>query len=789
MIFDKYPYTNFHEMNDDWIIQTMKLFAERLDEFVAMNALTYADPIVYNPDAIYPANTVVIYENAAYVSMRATPAGLLPTTLGDYWLMIFPFGDLIQEGVDAGIAQIDAYIAQADEQITAALNAIPLNVNDWLNQHPEVTTTVEDRSLTYAKLHNSLCDILLAEYSAGEMQAMANSAFGQGSINPTTGAKITGTANSCLSNSYLLGHDEIIVLRAPVDFVIAVYDYNDDATVYNGVTLAAVNENWSAFYAKDGHSYRFTVMAADQSAITPGSLPAVVVYYQPYTSTSATQDMLDQFADVVIAALNGMTKLLDGKVVSILGDSISTYTGWIPVADGHNLTHRARYPENTPFWSGTVNDTYWKKIIDTLGAKLGINDSWAGSKVSNSSATNTGDVGPDACMAGITRITNLGANGDPDVIIYYGGTNDAGTGVTIGTFDSTTTYTIDLTTNIWNDFATAYKDSIMRLQYYYPNAKIIVLLPTYTTNYYTMGNLDRYNEIIKEICDYFGVDYIDMRRCGINWKNNATTLGDGVHPTIDGFNMMQNYIVAKLSALCKLDPGENVVYTVTNSLTGNTNADRYIHGVSSGKPYVATITGSALDNVYVSMGGVNVTASVYNPVTGVINIPAVTGDIVITDAQTITWYTNILSLTSFNNPFNVNGYGWAQWTDVNGLTGNPVNYIKIKTDSTSGTLQIGVVDGLNASTVHDVQTASFSSNDNGYAYVELATPITLAAGQKLVVFPNNAPNFNCYYGTGNTTHYFYSRIPTARDSGTAWSKAANAMLGFDYGYITHAEQP
>ena len=35
---------------------------------------------------------------------------------------------------------------------------------------------------------------------------------------------------------------------------------------------------------------------------------------------------------------------LKGKVISILGDSISTFDGYIPIADGHNLKHRARYP-------------------------------------------------------------------------------------------------------------------------------------------------------------------------------------------------------------------------------------------------------------------------------------------------------------------------------------------------------------------------------------------------------------------------------------------------------------
>lgn len=49
-------------------------------------------------------------------------------------------------------------------------------------------------------------------------------------------------------------------------------------------------------------------------------------------------------------------------------------------------------------------------------------------------------------MASITRISNLGSNGTPDIILFYGGTNDAGAGITIGTFDSTDNHTaVDLT--------------------------------------------------------------------------------------------------------------------------------------------------------------------------------------------------------------------------------------------------------------------------------------------------------------------------------------------------------
>ena len=44
------------------------------------------------------------------------------------------------------------------------------------------------------------------------------------------------------------------------------------------------------------------------------------------------------------------------KIISILGDSISTFMGYIPRADGVNLEHRTRYPQEDLL--ADVNDTW-----------------------------------------------------------------------------------------------------------------------------------------------------------------------------------------------------------------------------------------------------------------------------------------------------------------------------------------------------------------------------------------------------------------------------------------------
>ena len=348
-------------------------------------------------------------------------------------------------------------------------------------------------------------------------------------------------------------------------------------------------------------------------------------------------DNIDAIKSLNVSSGNVETSF-QGKVISILGDSISTFEGWIPVSDGHNLTHRKRYPQSDLLTD--VKLTWWHKLITNLGAKLGINDSWAGSRVHNSATSNSGDFGPDACMASITRITNLGANGTPDIILFYGGTNDVGGKVTPGEFDSTENHTtVDLTSKTWSTFADAYKTAIMRLQYYYPDTKIICLLPMWTTSYYTVANMDKYGEIVKSICDYFGVPVIDLRACGINWRNKGYTLGDGIHPTAAGMDLMEKYIRRQLFSFYEGDYTEHVVYSVTNDLKSFTNNDRYIKGVSAGKSYTAKLSGT-INNLSVRMGNKDITADVFNASTNTITIPSVTGDIVIDESgANVTRYT------------------------------------------------------------------------------------------------------------------------------------------------------
>lgn len=312
----------------------------------------------------------------------------------------------------------------------------------------------------------------------------------------------------------------------------------------------------------------------------------------------------------------------EGKVISILGDSISTFAGYIPVADGFNREHLPRYPQADLLTD--VNETWWMQVIDGLDAKLGINDSWRGATCSGAHSVTTGTTGENAAMANLTRIQNLGSNGTPDVIFFYGGTNDLAHVSKVGTFDpETAPDTVDLVTQKWDNLADGYVNTILRLQYYYPDPQIVCLLPNQTTSYYTDAKLAQGNEVLSAICEHYGVAYTDLRECGIS----ISDLPDGIHPNAAGMDHITQAVMDAVLTQCEVEAGENLVYSVRHELTDAVASLGHYKGISAGNRFEETLTGEGL-TVTVTMDGVDITASCYTY--GKISIEEVTGDLLIT---------------------------------------------------------------------------------------------------------------------------------------------------------------
>jgi len=224
--------------------------------------------------------------------------------------------------------------------------------------------------------------------------------------------------------------------------------------------------------------------------------------------------------------------VLAGKKLTICGDSISTYEGYIPAA------YNDFYPAGTDI--DDVSKTWWMQVIQKTGMTLCSNASSSGSTVS-------GDLNDPVgfCYGSSVRLNDLqGSDGSsPDIILVLGGANDAINGVSLDTFTS------------------AYQTMLDRMQSQYPNAQIICMtcLPItmwddgnemhYRPYVNPLGmTIEFYNYEIRTICKTRdpSVPFIDSYLCGIPPDNALQNSADGTHPNAAGATLLADYVVQQL---------------------------------------------------------------------------------------------------------------------------------------------------------------------------------------------------------------------------------------------------
>ncbi len=255
--------------------------------------------------------------------------------------------------------------------------------------------------------------------------------------------------------------------------------------------------------------------------------------------------------------------VLKGKSLSILGDSISTYSGY------NNITkYNSTIGGNAVAYPGilktlSVNDTWWMRTINQLGMNLCVNNSWSGSHTYLSGSGNT-----DASSAWNTRSVNLhndNTGKQPDVIAVFMGTNDF---CQLGSPVAHKVVTDDLFTKIENgtltvpsSFDEAYALMIYKMTQKYSSADVFCMTIHYAgfvdnnANYKDYnGNvnptavINEFNDIIKAIATHYGCPVVDVYAdSGINIETASTYTIDRVHPNADGMGLITNCLINKMT--------------------------------------------------------------------------------------------------------------------------------------------------------------------------------------------------------------------------------------------------
>ena len=240
---------------------------------------------------------------------------------------------------------------------------------------------------------------------------------------------------------------------------------------------------------------------------------------------------------------------LDGKKVSVLGDSISTYTGYIP------SDYSIFYPENGGITD--VKDTWWMRVIDGSNAVFCADASYSGSTTSGVS-TEQNDGRPGVSDRRIGDLTSPDGM-KPDVILVYMGANDLLVNIPIGDNDGTRT----VAEGDIENFTDAYTLMLDKVKKAYPDAQVYCITFHEICRWDESGNgftfksdtgfiSSQYNDKIVLIAKNKGLPLIDVfNGCGINPDNAIDNTLDGTHPNAAGAKKIADYILSALNEMAK----------------------------------------------------------------------------------------------------------------------------------------------------------------------------------------------------------------------------------------------
>ncbi len=191
---------------------------------------------------------------------------------------------------------------------------------------------------------------------------------------------------------------------------------------YNSLTLndcyyiASLEAHGSVGSGKSANLNNCDAVTAEQ--MTDGTLLALLnagaAAYTPATNTPAAANWIagtDGYPIPDGLPVDTTPTNATPKRVSVIGDSISTFRGYIPYA------YSTYYPRSDGTFL-SVNDTYWHRLIykHMTNARLERNIAYSGSWVTNAEAS--------ASTYFAKRFMDQNGVGNADIVIIHGGTND-----------------------------------------------------------------------------------------------------------------------------------------------------------------------------------------------------------------------------------------------------------------------------------------------------------------------------------------------------------------------------
>lgn len=192
MFNTRWPYTDFHNLNLDWVLETLKKQNAAIADFISLNSITYANPLQWDITRQYPKNQVVLDTNGdGYLSVQPVPVGVeIDNT--DYWTKIGNFSELW--------STVKLAITAADEGLKTMASADRASGElVWLNNTLYVCTTAITRGTEYGT--NNTAKTTIDARLANLAQAVSTLQNNVADINTTLPNKIDKDTNGDLAQT------------------------------------------------------------------------------------------------------------------------------------------------------------------------------------------------------------------------------------------------------------------------------------------------------------------------------------------------------------------------------------------------------------------------------------------------------------------------------------------------------------------------------------------------------------------------------------------------------------
>ncbi|MFA7189117.1 MAG: SGNH/GDSL hydrolase family protein [Sphaerochaetaceae bacterium] len=201
------------------------------------------------------------------------------------------------------------------------------------------------------------------------------------------------------------------------------------------------------------------------------------------------------------------------KTYSVIGDSISTFQGWIP------SYCECAYPSDIRGDVKQVTQTWWHILGEKMLWKLEVNQSYSGSRVT--------ETGPRPIWSSCKSDRRLSDLGNPDYILIMAGTNDFGQELDLPSLEL---------------FQDSYRELLGSLKERFPEAIVYCMTPLQRTiealdwkNSMNWTQLDLADAVRKAAAEY-GDFVIDLAAFPISAGDGY--LADGLHPSAKGMALV-----------------------------------------------------------------------------------------------------------------------------------------------------------------------------------------------------------------------------------------------------------